>query len=630
MSVLTEPAVPSQPLARTQDHKVLLWRPSQGLPVANNLSPSRDQHTPPKADSDDFDATPGFQLSPSSLGLARLGPNPAGSLETTQALLQKNHEKWHMYFRNVAGHNHVAHAVLSTLAMGGGPRELHRAYDDGEPIQRAMPARNATTIAEMSDPSKFRENMMILDQYPNFLAFFKQEIGRRDGDWRAVVSEYCFSRTPLADLMLAQQFEGLYHPLIHTCLGVEFELPSIVAEGLAQAASHDPMYIDAFFQKAERLAQSASIERKPLIDLYHQCRENEGIRTAARLPDGPWRVRDGVLGRAMDEIVQVAAQFQVESTERAIEAATAEMISCAAYACAAAHKPGKERKIDFFLMHCVTSSIFISVMIRQRWISLQDKARLVEWKARLDLVWYAASAAPELSEQNLLSYQPTLSKGMDWVQLYQDMNRHHDDGHVAKFLRAIRNGEESSAPLEIDPIAAARLPVRGESWLKVAQMCYDSTISYVDPEKKWVWGVGFDRMWNLVPDASSIVELKDPDPTGTTNKKYLCLTICGYRKPGMSEEDYRNHMVNVSAPMTKALMVKYGVKRWTQIHNQTATRGLMTELFDQQMMNVTDFDCFSQVIFENVEDYKLMKQDPWYKEHLVDDHEKFADTKRSM
>ena len=54
----------------------------------------------------------------------------------------------------------------------------------------------------------------------------------------------------------------------------------------------------------------------------------------------------------------------------------------------------------------------------------------------------------------------------------------------------------------------------------------------------------------------------------STNKKYLCLTICGYRKAGMSEEDYRNHMVNVSAPMTKGLMVKYGIQRWTQVNNK--------------------------------------------------------------
>lgn len=56
----------------------------------------------------------------------------------------------------------------------------------------------------------------------------------------------------------------------------------------------------------------------------------------------------------------------------------------------------------------------------------------------------------------------------------------------------------------------------------------------------------------------------------------------------------------------------------------------MSQLFDHQMSNIADFDCFSQVIFESLEDYKRMKEDPWYKEHLISDHENFADTKRSM
>lgn len=54
-------------------------------------------------------------------------------------------------------------------------------------------------------------------------------------------------------------------------------------------------------------------------------------------------------------------------------------------------------------------------------------------------------------------------------------------------------------------------------------------------------------------------------PPGNPNTQFLCLTICGYRRPGMSEDDYRHHMTQVSAPMTKDLMVKYGVKRWTMV-----------------------------------------------------------------
>lgn len=257
----------------------------------------------------------------------------------------------------------------------------------------------------MSQPSKFRERMKILDEYPNFLVFFEKEISAK-GSWKDVVNEYCFSRKPLADFVLAQLFEGLYHPIIHLGFGVEFDLSGFVVEGLAQAASQDGMGIDVFSQQAEKLVQSRSA-RTTLAKLYTQVRANDTTRTTARVT-GPWNVRDGVLGRAMEEITQLAAQFQVHPTEEDIERATAEMISCAAWACATAHKLGRERKIDFFLMHNVTCSLLLIVLGRQPWIRIEDRARLVEWKARLDLVWYAASAAPELQPENLLDYEPTL------------------------------------------------------------------------------------------------------------------------------------------------------------------------------------------------------------------------------
>ncbi|KAF4553277.1 Decarboxylase tpcK-like protein [Elsinoe fawcettii] len=112
-------------------------------------------------------------------------------------------------------------------------------------------------------------------------------------------------------------------------------------------------------------------------------------------------------------------------------------------------------------------------------------------------------------------------------------------------------------------------------------------------------------------------------------RAYLCLTILGYRKPGMSEEDYIRHMRETSAPMTCPLMAKYGIKRWTQIHPTTETRKLMTQIFDPQMTTLADYDCFSQVVFESIDDYKRLKQDDFYKTHLIPDHEEFADTKKS-
>lgn len=63
-------------------------------------------------------------------------------------------------------------------------------------------------------------------------------------------------------------------------------------------------------------------------------------------------------------------------------------------------------------------------------------------------------------------------------------------------------------------------------------------------------------------------------PKGGANGQLLCLTICGYRRPGMSEEDYRRHMTQVSGPMTKGLMVKYGIVQWKMVRNPTrVTRG---------------------------------------------------------
>lgn len=65
------------------------------------------------------------------------------------------------------------------------------------------------------------------------------------------------------------------------------------------------------------------------------------------------------------------------------------------------------------------------------------------------------------------------------------------------------------------------------------------------------------------------------------------------------------------------------------IHNTIEISALMSRLFDFQIVSLAEYDCFSQVVFRNVEDYRRMKEDPWYENHLVGDYERFANTKKS-
>lgn len=434
------------------------------------------------------------QLYQEHLGIVRIDQPPKESLEVANRLLQKNHDEHHMFWRRVGGHNHTVHSVLNVLALGGSPSDLQRAYDDDADIQRPLPPLDQQVVESLENPEQFRARLGQLDQYTNFLVFFKQQIKLKGP--RAVLNEYLFSRSPNAETMFAQLYEGLYHPVIHLGLGIEFHQPTIIAEGLAQAASHDSMGFEGFLVCSETKALKTAISSKPLVQLLHDVRMNDVIRSAPfGFEDGVHRVRDGVFGKAGQEIVSIAAQFRVKPDE--VELRLAEIINLSGYTAGCAQRPGKARKIDFFYLHNVTASMALTVLIRQPWISNDDKVRLLEWTARTNLAWYAGSAAADLGIDDVIDYTPRKCAGMDWAALARAVNAAHDDGHLAKFVRALKNGEDISKPFEQGE-GADTFPIKGNMWLKLAQMGYDSTVD-LPVEQKWIWGVGFDENWIEVP-----------------------------------------------------------------------------------------------------------------------------------
>jgi len=308
--------------------------------------------------------------------------------------------------------------------------------------------------------------------------------------WQAVLNEHLFAGDEHANDLLVRTYAGFYHPLIHLGFGVEFEQPAIVAEALAQAASHDK-WIVRLLLEAERAAAESADEggEKTIGQLIEEITANEKLRSAARWSDGN-KIRDGILARAPKEMIDIAKQFRVK--EEDLERRTAEMIDAAVYVTAAAQRPPHAIKFDFFLMHCVTSSIFSGTFLSSPSLSPSTKCRLLEWKVRVDLAMYASRGCPDLLYSEISNYVPKAGENATWENVFERVRKLSDDGHTSKFVRALANGEEMCGRFE----GQEGFRVRDGDWRRIAHAVIDSVEG---EEVHWVRSCGFEEAWKDIP-----------------------------------------------------------------------------------------------------------------------------------
>ncbi|KAK3359739.1 hypothetical protein B0T25DRAFT_564723 [Lasiosphaeria hispida] len=404
-------------------------------------------------------------------------------------LLQEDLEKHHVFFNQDGFHNHIPHHILALYGTGAPAAALQKGWDGNTAYQRPVLPTHDRVLADLKTRDHAKKYVGKEQYYPDFLRFFQREIDAHG--WEHVVGEWLFQGDAAADDMLVRLFSGFLHPLIQLMFGMEWRQPAIVAEALAQTAVHG-IDIRGFLIEAESAAKEGP-GTGPIVDLFEAVRGDEKLAGAVRNEDGN-KLRDGVLKRAKDEIISLAARVKVLPEE--LEEKTAEMFDACVYmASAAAIHPGKIPKYDFFLMHHVNASPIFLTINAQAWIPVETKARLLEWKIRMDLIQYAARAVPPLSLDKIASYQPKTNSAKTPIEVVSRLHFLPEDGHAIKLARAALICRDLSAQYS----DRDWMKIKGDNqWMKVFHLIVDSVEA---PGPHWVRTCGLDEAWQDVPDS---------------------------------------------------------------------------------------------------------------------------------
>ncbi|OQD89876.1 hypothetical protein PENANT_c002G05869 [Penicillium antarcticum] len=110
----------------------------------------------------------------------------------------------------------------------------------------------------------------------------------------------------------------------------------------------------------------------------------------------------------------------------------------------------------------------------------------------------------------------------------------------------------------------------------------------------------------------------------------FAFTVFGYRKDGMSEEDYHNYISTVHSAHLKALLAKNDIVSYTMFpkqHNTAAAKAeLMSTIYKDQMPDdkIADCDALVRIVFNDVQDYVRVREDPHFLGVVNPDHAHFA------
>lgn len=341
--------------------------------------------------------------------------------------------------------------------------------------------------------------------------------------------------------------------MIHIGYGLEFDIPGIVAEGLAMAACTEENYVglvpklpeldtsallptqaQAYAENATstakdymssivdslshqitaRLGMSDKPAGTPAADRSAEEKENASKDTPPYLKDntlfqifnqirkdpafdklftGKDEMRYKILLNdkdAVDRMKHYLDKWTLEENTKDIQAKFKEVYTLVAVALGSTgirkDHPGV-LKLDFFIMHALTSSEFLHQYIHK--VAPSESVSLLKAHVAITMVYYITSGRPDFNIDGLLNYKSPNhdeKSNNNWLVTF-DKALTCDEPHVIKSVRSCAVAQVIYGPHEDTELNAV--------WLKVAQMA-------IDKDGHWDFaGNGFDANWTPEHDA---------------------------------------------------------------------------------------------------------------------------------
>lgn len=151
-----------------------------------------------------------INITTSTTGVYHVSNISAESARHATALLSQNHDSFNIFWNHRNYHNHQVHYLLTAYALGATPKQLQVVFDGNTAYQRPMLPIDESLISKLSSTRYFK-SLIPYDTgdtwFNDFRTFFERQMQTKS--WQAVVNEYLFSRSEIAEELLVGLFAGM-------------------------------------------------------------------------------------------------------------------------------------------------------------------------------------------------------------------------------------------------------------------------------------------------------------------------------------------------------------------------------------------------------------------------------------